>query len=131
MTDMVLAGRIFNVEKKSGVSQSGREWSITSFNLTRVKQRKDQSGQWVNYEETIPLSGFGDFNITEKGIYQVGANIKLKQSQSGGTYKDIDAQWVEPILLPSSAQPTQAPQPQQRPQYQPVQEEFGNDDIPF
>lgn len=128
MTDMVLAGRIFNVEKKSGVSQSGREWSITSFNLTRVKQRKDQNGQWVNYEETIPLSGFGDFSITEKGIYQVGANIKLKQSQSGGNYKDIDVQWVEPILLPTSSQPVHAPVQQQTTN---PQEEFSNDDIPF
>ncbi len=129
MTDMVLAGRIFNVEKKSGVSQSGREWTRTTFSLTRVKQRKDQNGQWVNYDETLPMSGFGDFNITEKGVYQVGADIKLKQSQSGGNYKDIDVVWVEPILLPTSSQTAQ-PAPVQQQKTNP-QEDFSNDDIPF
>lgn len=126
---MVLAGRIFNVEKKSGVSQSGREWTRTTFSLTRVKQRKDQNGQWVNYDETLPMSGFGDFNITEKGVYQVGADIKLKQSQSGGNYKDIDAVWVEPILLPTSSQTAQPAHVQQ--QKTNPQEDFSNDDIPF
>lgn len=129
MTDMVLAGRIFNVEKKSGVSQSGREWTRTTFSLTRVRQRKDQNGQWVNYDETLPMSGFGDFNITEKGVYQVGADIKLKQSQSGGNYKDIDVVWVEPILLPTSSQTAQ-PAPVQQQKTNP-QEDFSNDDIPF
>lgn len=126
MTDMVLAGRIFNVEKKSGVSSSGNNWTVTKFNLTRVKQRKDQNGNFVNFEETLPFSGFGDFNLVEKGIYQIGANIKLKTSQNGGSYKDIDVQWVEPILLPSGS--TQV-QPVQQPVQ--VQEEFSNDDIPF
>lgn len=54
MVDMVLAGRVFGIEKKSGISSSGNEWVITKFNLTRVKQRKDQNGNFSNYEETLP-----------------------------------------------------------------------------
>lgn len=131
MTDMVLAGRVFGIEKKSGISQSGNEWVITKFNLTRVKQRKDQNGNFSNYEETLPCSGFGDFNLVEKGIYQIGANVKLKQSQNGGAYKDIDVQWVEPIQLPTGAQPAQQAQAQPAPQKSAPQEDFSNDDIPF
>lgn len=135
MTDMVLAGRAFNVQKKNGTSQSGKQWTSTEFSLTRVKQKKDpQSGQFVNYEETIPLSGFGDFNLVNGGIYQVGVDIRLRQSQNGGTYPNLNVAWVEPIQLPQSMN---QPAPQYQNNYQPQNNYqqnnggFENDDIPF
>lgn len=144
MTDMVLAGRISNVQKQNGVSQMGREWTSTSFNLERVKVKKGQNGVYENYTESIPLSGFGDFAVVNGGVYQVGVDIKLRQSQKGDFYPNLSVQWTEAIYIP---QQNNGYQPQTQPQgnYQPQQnnnnfgqqfgpngqESFRNDDIPF
>lgn len=156
MTDMVLVGRISNVQRQNGVSQMGKEWTSTSFNLERTKVRKNGQGVYENYTETIPLSGFGEFGLAEGGIYQVGVDIKLRQSQNGGTYPNLSVQWAEPVYVERN-QPSQNPQnngyqqgyaPQQGYQQnngyqqgyaqprQPMnqmngQESFRNDDIPF
>lgn len=134
MTDATLAGRVFSVEKKNGVSNNGNSWTITNFNLTRVKQRKNQqTGQFENYEETIPLSGFGDFNLIEKGVYQIGVDFTVRQSQNGGTYASQTVKWVEPILVPHNQQnqPTQNYQSQPQQNYQQNNGGFDGDDIPF
>ncbi len=140
MTDSTLVGRVFNVQKKNGTSQNGKQWTSTDFNLTRVKQKKDpQSGQFVNYEETLFLSGFGDFTLVNGGIYQVGIDFRPRQSQNGGSYTSQSVAWVEPIQLPQSMN---QPAPQYQNNYQPQNNYqqsnyqqnnggFENDDIPF
>lgn len=153
MTDMVLVGRITGVQRQNGVSQMGKEWTSTSFNLERTKVRKNGQGVYENYTETIPLSGFGEFGIAEGGIYQVGIDIKLRQSQNGGSYPNLAVQWLEPVYVernqPSQGQQgysqnyqngyqqgyqqnyPQPPQPRQPMNSINGQENFRNDDIPF
>ena len=144
MADSLLAGRVFNVEKKRGVSQSGTPWTNTSFDLTRVKVRKNQqTGSFENYEETLSLSGFGDFNLVDRGVYQIGVDFKPRQSQSGGTFTSQTVVWVEPIQLPQGLnqpnqglnQPNQYQQNNYRAQpnngYQQNNGGFDGDDIPF
>lgn len=141
MTDMVLAGKISNVQKQNGVSQMGREWTSTSFNLERVKVKKGQNGVYENYTESIPLSGLGDFAVVNGGVYQVGVDIKVRQSQKGDFYPNLSVQWTEAIYIPQQnngyhPQPQQNYQPQQNnnfgQQFGPNgQESFRNDDIPF
>lgn len=130
MADALLAGRVFNVEKKRGVSQSGNPWTTTSFNLTRVKVRKNQqTGAFENYEETLPLSGFGDFNLVDKGVYQIGVDFKLRQAQNGGTFTSQTVAWVEPIQLPQGQNQPNQYQPNNG--YQQNNGGFDGDDIPF
>ncbi len=152
MTDMVLVGRITGVQKQNGVSQVGKEWSSTSFNLERTKVRKNGQGVYENYTESIPLSGFGEFGIAEGGIYQVGIDIKPRQSQNGGVYTSLSVQWIEPVYVERNqpSQPQQGYQQNYQQGYAPQQgyqqgyaqprqpmnsingqENFRNDDIPF
>lgn len=155
MTDMVLVGRVANIQRQNGTSQMGREWTSTSFNLERTKVKKGQNGVYENYTESIPLSGFGELGLVEGGIYQVGIDVKTRQSQNGGAFATLSVQWAEAVWSPQTSQtrnnnngyqPSQQyNQPQQgyyqqgngyqNQQYnQPPmngQENFRNDDIPF
>lgn len=154
MTDMVLVGKIANIQRQNGTSQTGREWTSTSFNLERTKVKKGQNGVYEHYTESIPLSGFGELGLVEGGIYQVGIDVKTRQSQNGGAFATLSVQWAEAVWSPQASQtknnngyqpPQQYSQPQQgyyqqgngyqNQQYnQPPmngQENFRNDDIPF
>ena len=153
MTDMTLVGRISNVQRKNGTSQMGNDWTSTSFNLERTKTKKGQNGVYENYTEIIPLSGFGEFGLVEGGIYQVGIDVKVRQSQNGGSFPNLSVQWAEPVYVERN-QPSQNFQQYSQPQYQQYaqpqnngyqqyaqprqpmnsingQENFRNDDIPF
>lgn len=153
MTDMTLVGRISNVQRKNGTSQMGNDWTSTSFNLERTKTKKGQNGVYENYTEIIPLSGLGEFGLVEGGIYQVGIDVKVRQSQNGGSFPNLSVQWAEPVYVERN-QPSQPIQQYSQPQYQQYaqpqnngyqqyaqprqpmnsingQENFRNDDIPF
>ncbi len=123
MTDITWVGKVSDISKKSGISSSGNEWTMTNFKFTRIIPTKEG-----NKEVALFVHTFNSINVENDKIYQIGFDVRNEKNQDGKFELTLSPKFAEKCLIPGQEKEETKPQSStQRPNYQ---EDF-NDDIPF
>lgn len=121
MTDITWVGRVSNIKKSSGTTQDGREWTRTSFLLSRFKQTNGEQKEtkwWV--------SAFQDFDLTEGDWFVCGLDLERRKKKDSDDFETVlTCRWADPYEaieeeIPPAPQPKAQPQRQSAPAQKPA-----------